>query len=243
MSGHSKWHKIQHKKGKTDAARSAQFTKAAHAITIAAREGGGDPEMNFALRLAIEKAKGLNVPRDNIDRALKRGTGELTDGTQIETILYEGYGPEGVGVLIATITDNKNRTVSEVKLVLSKQGGTLGTPGSVQWQFERKGVIRVSAEKKSHIADWDNFELSLMDMPIEDIRVSEEGVEIFTAPEHLKTVLDFLSKTNIEPDDSGLEWIAKEPMHANDALQEKIEKLTEALEDLPDVSDVYTTIA
>ncbi len=241
MSGHSKWHKIQHKKGANDAKRSSIFTKLTRAITVAAQQGGGDPEMNFSLRLAIQKAKSANVPKDNIERAIKKGTGELK-GEQLSEIVYEGYGPGGVAILIETLTDNTNRTVSEIKHIFSKHGGSLGGPGSVQWQFERKGVIRFVLDKKQNLdIGWDDLQLELMEAGAEDIAENDYGVEIICSVENFKNILDILNKHNLEPDDSSLEWIAKEKISLNEDESEKLNRLVEALEDLDDVREVYTT--
>ena len=147
MSGHSKWSKIQHKKGAADAKRGNIFTKLGKAISIAAQQGGGDPEMNFSLRLAIDRAKGANMPKDNIERAIKRGTGELKDGAELQEIIYEGFGTGGVAIIVETVTDNSNRTVSDVKSVFNRTGGSLGGPNAVKWQFEQKAVLRVAQEK------------------------------------------------------------------------------------------------
>lgn len=243
MSGHSKWHNIQARKGKQDKARSNMFTKAARAITVAAQTGGGDESMNFSLRLAIEKAKAVNMPKDNIDRAIKRGTGELKDGSVIEEIVYEGFGPGGVALIIEAVTDNRTRTVSDLKHILSKHGGALGGPGSVQWQFEHKAVIRFTAEKKSAIADWDAFELELIDSGAEDIRVSEEGMEIVCAVPAFQKVLSIIQKRAIEPDDSGLEWIPKEKMGVDTETAAKLDTLYEVLGEMDDIKDVYSNVA
>src|SRR3989344_2436035 len=141
MSGHSKWHNIQGRKGKQDAKRSNLFTKFAKGITVAAQSGGGDSEMNFSLRIAIEKAKAVGMPKDNIERAIKRGTGELNDGNKVETVIYEGYGPGGIAILLKALTDNKNRTVSDVKHLLTEHGGSMAGPGSVLWMFEQWGLV------------------------------------------------------------------------------------------------------
>ena len=240
MSGHSKWSKIQHKKGATDAKRGNIFTKLAKTITVVTQQGGGDPEMNFSLRMAIEKAKAANMPKENIEKAIKRGTGELDDGTQLQEIIYEGFGPAGVAFLVETVTDNSNRTVSEVKAVFSKNGGSMGGPGSVQWQFEQKGVVRFTADKKALISDWENAQLELMDAGVEDINDSEEGVELLSSRENFQKMLEAIQKLNIEPDDSGLEWIAKETVELDDEVSAKVEKFYDLLDELDDVKAVYT---
>jgi YebC/PmpR family DNA-binding regulatory protein len=241
MSGHSKWSKIQHKKGKADKARSNLFTKLSRAVTIAAQTGGGDPEMNFSLRLAIDKAKAGNVPKDNIDRAVKRGAGELKDEAAVEEVIYEGYGPDGVPFLVETMTDNKNRTVSEVKHALSKHGGSLGSPGTVQWQFERMGVVRIAGEEAKKIVDKkDEFELAMIDAGASDIDTSEYGIEIRCPMQAFQSVLEAVQTFNVEPDDSGLEWIANEELVLDEAVSKKTEELADALDELDDVQAVYT---
>ena len=241
MSGHSKWSKIKNKKGKEDQKRGQIFTKASKAITLAARQGGS-VDMNFSLRLAVEKAKALNMPKDNIERAIKKGIGE-GEGSEMEEIVYEGFGPDGVAIMVESWTDNRNRTVSEVKNVFSKNGGSLGSPGSVQWQFEKKGVVRLTKEKQDIIGDWESFQLSLMDAGAEDINESEDGVEVFSTVENFKNLLEFLNKSNIDPDDSGLEWVAKEPVSTTEETDEKLERFIEKLEDCDDVQNVYTNQA
>lgn len=243
MSGHSKWSKIQHKKGKNDKARSAMFTRLLKAITVAAGQGGGDPDMNFALRLAIDKAKAGNVPKDNIDNAVKRGTGEGKDAASFEEALYEGFGPDGVAMMIECLTDNKNRTVSNVKLILSKNGGSAAGPGSVQWQFEHKGVIRFSTEKKSQIPDWESMQLELMDAGAGDIKEEKEYVEIVCEKESLQPVLAVFATLSFDPDDSSLEWVAKEPAAISEQTAEKLEHMLDAFEEDDDVKEVYTNVA
>lgn len=243
MSGHSKWSKIQHKKGKKDAKRGDAFTKLCKAITVAAQQGGGDPEMNFSLRLAVQKAKQGNVPKDNIERAIKRGTGELADGAQIQELLYEGYGPGGIAILIEALTDNTNRTVSDVKHALTKHGGSLAGPGSVKWQFEQLGVSMIAAEKKESIDDWDSLELALMDAGADDIIVSEGGVEIRSSRDAFKSVVDAIAAAGIEPDESGLMWVAKEAADPGADNAKKMETLYAALDELDDVKEVYTNEA
>ena len=244
MSGHSKWSKIQHKKGAADTKRGNLFTKLCKAITVAAQSGGEDPEMNFSLRLAIERAKQGNVPKDNIERAVKRGTGELKDGAEIQEKIYEGYGPGGVAILIETITDNTNRTVGEVKSTLSKYGGSLGGPGSVQWQFEHLGVVRLDNDQRATINDQDSFELELIEAGAEDIKTSEHGIEIRCHMDKFQNVLKAVEVEGItEPAYSGLEWIAKEELPADENLSQKIVTIYEALQELDDVSEVYTNAA
>lgn len=244
MSGHSKWSKIRHKKGKTDSARSNLFTKLCKAITVASAQGGGDPDMNFSLRLAIEKAKSGNVPKDNIEKAIKRGIGELSEGAVFEEIIYEGFGPGGTAFLVETVTDNRNRTVSEVKHAFSKFGGSLGGPGSVKWQFNHLGVIRLSKEKKDGLGEkWTELELDLMDAGVDDIVESEFGVELYSSVDKLQSVLESVKKFDIEPEDSGLEWVAKENITLAENESSSANKLYDALDELDDVESVYSNEA
>ncbi|MFA6427738.1 MAG: YebC/PmpR family DNA-binding transcriptional regulator [Candidatus Magasanikbacteria bacterium] len=246
MSGHSKWHNIQGKKGKADKARSGMFTKAARMITVAAQQGGADPSMNFSLRLAIEKAKSVNMPKDNIERAIKKGTGELDDGTSLQEILYEGFGPGGVAVLVETVTDNTNRTVSDLKNIFSKQGGSLGGPGSVKWQFNRLGVIRLHKEQGLKIKEQNkDYELVLIEAGADDIIVSEYGLEIHSDVEKFKSILDPVKKMlgDSEPESSGIEWVAKEPVALGSEVSKKVESFVDILDELDDVREVYTNEA
>ena len=238
MSGHSKWSKIQHKKGKNDAKRGASFTKLCRGVSLAASEGGGDPDMNFSLRLAIEKAKQGNVPKDNIERAIKRGTGELKDGAALSEGLYEGFGSGGVAVLVETVTDNANRTVSEVKHIFSKHGGSLGGPGSVAWMFERLGVVRLKIE--DFRLQNDEIELSVIDAGAEDIVENKDFVEIRSSVGNFQKVLEAIQSFEIEPEDSGLEWVAKEEISVDENVAGKVEALYEALDELDDVKSVYS---
>jgi len=237
MSGHSKWHKIRQKKGATDAARAKIFTKLAKAVTIAARDGGGDPSMNFTLRMAIDKAKAGNLPKDKIEKAIVRGTGEGGEG-QLEEVVYEAYGPGGIGMLIIGLTDNTNRTVAEVKHVLGKHGSSMAGQGSVMWMFDRKGVIRI--DEASQVGDRDEFELSLIDAGAEDIRDDDGGLEIITGPTELQKVTEVIIGLGIEIDSADLTYIPKDPQEVDETAQEKLQILYEALDENDDVSDVIT---
>jgi YebC/PmpR family DNA-binding regulatory protein len=239
MSGHSKWSKIQHKKGKNDAKRGVSFTKLCRAVTVTAAEGGADPDMNFSLRLALVRAKQGNVPKDNIERAIKRGTGELKDAAILSEGLYEGFGSGGVAVLVETVTDNVNRCGSEIKHFFSKHGGSLGAPGSVKWQFERLGVARF---KILDLRFKNDIELKLIDAGTEDIVEDQDGMEIWCSIEKLQTVLEVLKSFEIEPEESGLEWVAKEKVEADDNVLKKIKALYGALEENDDVKEVYTNL-
>lgn len=238
MSGHSKWHNIQQRKGKQDAKRSSAFSKYSKAITMAAQKGGADPEMNFSLRLAIEKAKGVAMPKDNIDRAIKKGTGADGDSAKIEEVFYEAYGPGGVAIIIKCLTDNKNRAVSDVKHILSKYGGSMGGSGSVMWMFQLLGVIVFEKEKLP--ADKDAFEMDMIDAGAEDIFYEDDNVEIKTKVENFAKVLNKLKTMGIEPADSGLRYVAKEEVQVSDEIQEKLSQLFEMFEENDDMEDYYT---
>src|SRR5436305_1244729 len=199
MSGHSKWHSIKHKKAVVDARRGQQFTKLARAITVAAREGGGDPDGNPGLALAIQKAKDASMPKDNIERAVAKGTGEGVDAAQIETVLYEGYGPGGVALLIEAMTDNRNRTGADVRHLLTKHGGSLGEPGSVSYLFDKRGVIVVDAGRY----DEDDL-LAAIDAGAEDIARDEDVFEVITEPALLGGVREALIQAGVEIESADL---------------------------------------
>jgi YebC/PmpR family DNA-binding regulatory protein len=235
MSGHSKWHSIKHKKGAADAKRGKIFTRHANLITIAARAGGGDPGMNPALRLAIDNAKKENVPAGNIERAIKRGTGEDKGAAQIEEVTYEGYGPGGTAIIVECLTDNKNRTLTSVRTIFNKQGGNLGESGSVAWMFERKGVITLNAEGK----DPDEVELTAIDAGAEDIEREDTIIEIYTAPNDLTTITDNLKNEGFEPENAEVQMVPNQTVKVEDEkTAEKVLNFMEALEDDPDVSNV-----
>lgn len=234
MSGHSKWATIKHAKGITDAKRGQQFTKLARGIAIAAREGGGDAAANFKLRLAIDKARSFNMPKDNIDRAIAHGTGEDKAGVIIEESLYEGFGPGKVGVLVAAATDNKNRTAGDIKQIFSKNGGAIAGPGSVKWQFEHRGVIRISGDISEDI------QLALIDSGAEDFKKEDDHTVIYTAATELKTVTDAVRAQKFEPQSSALEWIPKETVEIDDETRAKLEHLFEQLDEHDDVQEFYS---
>lgn len=237
MSGHSKWATIKRAKGATDVKRGQQFTKLARGIAIAAREGGGDPVMNFKLRLSIDKARSFNMPKDGIDRAIAHGTGKDKEAATIEEGLYEGFGPGKVGVLVAVATDNKNRTAGDVKLLFSKHGGSVAGSGSVKWQFEQRGVIRISG------ALTEDQELTLIDAGADDIRKEADGTTVYTAVSNFRVVSDALAKLGLVSADSGLEWIPKDTVAIDDTTRAHLEKLFEALDEHDDVQDFYSNEA
>src|SRR5580704_14031154 len=193
MSGHSKWASIKHKKAVVDARKGQHFTKLTRAITVAAREGGGDPDGNPALALAVQKARDASMPKDNIERAIAKGTGEGTDADQIETVLYEAYGPGGVALLIEALTDNRNRTGADVRHILSKHGGNLGEPGSVSYLFEKRGVIVVDASRY----DEDDL-IPAIDAGAEDIALDDDVYEVITEPGGLAAVRQALTEAGVE---------------------------------------------
>ena len=234
MSGHSKWHSIKHKKAVVDARRGQQFTKLARAITVAAKEGGGDPEGNSALALAVQKARDASMPKDNIERAIAKGTGEGSDGEQIETVLYEGYGPGGVALLIEAVTDNRNRTGSEIRHLFSKNGGSLGEPGSVSYLFDKQGVIVVDATRY----DEDDL-IPAIDAGALDISVDEDVFEVVTEPGDLVAVRDALADAGVEIESAELSQRPKSRVPVDEADATKLLRLIDALEDSDDVSAVY----
>ncbi len=239
MSGHSKWAKLKHFKGALDAKKSANFTKLGHAITVAAKEGGKDVEANFKLRLAIEKARKANLPKDNIERAIKRGTGELA-GEQIEEVIYEAFGPNGTTILIEALTDNKNRTVSSLRRVFNKYGGGLGGQNSVLWMFEKKGVIRIL--KQGIKGNQEELELQMIDLGAEDIKNEEEGMVVYTRLEDLEKVKKGIEQSGVDIESAAAEWFAKDPIKADAATQNKVDNILAELDEDQDISDYYTNI-
>jgi YebC/PmpR family DNA-binding regulatory protein len=237
MSGHSKWSTIKRKKGAEDARRGKIFTRLAREITIAARSGGGDPSANAALRLAVEKARGANMPKDNIERAIKRGTGEL-EGGELEEIIYEGYAPHGVAVLVKCLTDNRNRTLSEVRRVFNRAGGNLAEAGAVSWMFETKGYVTVARD------DMDPDELFMMavDAGAQDVEVSDEFVEVYTEPTDLHWVRESLSGRGLSVEEAELSQVPKTLMTLDEKETLQVMNMIEALEELDDVQQVYSNL-
>ena len=234
MSGHSKWHSIKHKKGATDAKRGKLFTKIIRELTIAARLGGGDPDSNPRLRTAVDKAKGANMPADNITRAIKKGTGEL-EGATYEEMTLEGYGPGGVAVLVEGSTDNRNRTVSEIRHLFSKYNGNLGNPGSVAYMFHPKGVISIAAAKTTE----DALMEIVLDAGADDIVTEEQGFTVYTAPGDFESVRDAVVGAGIEPDEAELKKIADNNAALEGPKAQQMLKLLDALEDHDDVQNVW----
>ena len=234
MSGHSKWHSIKHKKAVVDARRGQHFTKLARAITVAAREGGGDPDGNSALGLAVQKARDASMPKENIERAIAKGTGEGADTDQIDTVVYEGYGPGGVALLIEALTDNRNRTGAEVRHALSKHGGSLGEPGSVSYLFDKRGVIVLDAKR------YDEEDLMpAIDAGAQDISLDDDVFEIITEPSDLVTVRDALLEAGVEIESADLTQRPKSRVPVQEADASKLMRLIDALEESDDVGAVH----
>ena len=235
MSGHSKWHTIKHKKGATDAKRGKIFTKLIKEVTVAARTGGtGDLESNARLRKAVNDAKAQNMPNDTIDRAIKRGTGEL-EGVNYEEITDEGYGIGGVAVLVETMTDNRNRTVAELRHIFSKNGGNLGEAGSVAWMFDKKGLIIVDKAAKS---EDEMFEIAI-EAGADDVRTEGDVFEIYTAPENYEAVSEAIKKAGIEAQNSEVSMIPQTYIKLTGDDAKKMLKLYEAVDDNEDVQNLY----
>lgn len=236
MSGHSKWATTHRQKSAADAKKGAIFTKIANLLTIAAREGGGDIDSNFKLRLAFDKARAANMPKDNIQRAIDKGAGATKDGATFEEVTYEVIGPAGTNFIVEAITDNKNRTVADLKAILNKNGGQLGSANSVAWMFERKGQIIVAAKGLD-----EDKELEIIDAGADDIEQNEDDWIITTAVDKLNTVSTALKSLGIETKEAGLVYLAKDQVEISDPEdQAKIEKLYNLIDDLDDVSNVYT---
>ena len=235
MSGHSKWATIKRKKAVLDAKKGKIFTKLIKEITIAAREGGGDPAGNPRLRLAVDNAKAQNMPQDNIDRAIKKATGEL-EGVTYHELTYEGYGPAGVALLVEVATDNKNRTVAEVRHIFSKNGGSLGETGSVAWMFDRKGVISLPSEGKKE----DDVMEVILESGADDLSVEEDFFEVQTSVESFETVRKALVEKEYKIDNASLQWIAKNLIEVKGEDTEKVMRIIESLEDIDDVQNVYS---
>jgi YebC/PmpR family DNA-binding regulatory protein len=238
MSGHSHWATIRRKKGAADAKKGAIFTRLAREIVMAARDGGGDPETNVRLALAIEKARAGNMPKDNIERAIRRGTGDDKDATAFEEITFEGYGPHGAALMIDCVTDNRNRTIAEVRHIFSRSGGNMAEAGAVGWQFDRKSYFSFPAEQ----LNFDKaFELAI-EAGADDVIDSGESVEIIGPVEVFKTVGDALHAKNVVPDEAGLRLIAKQELDLSVDATLSVIRLVEGLEELDDVQEVFHNV-
>jgi YebC/PmpR family DNA-binding regulatory protein len=262
MSGHSKWSTIKRKKGLTDSARAKEFTKIARIITVAAQNGGGDPDMNPSLALGINKARSANMPNDNVERAIKKGIGAATGAVKIEEISYEGYGPANVAIIIDCMTDNRNRTVGELKSKIEKLGGRIAEIGSVAWQFKTIGriLLEIETPEEKNIRDnakWNSkveahkipkdaveeFQLELMDLPgILDIAVADEGVEIETEYAELHNVRKFIEQKGFKIADAGLVKVSASTIELTEEDVEKVEKFIEQVEEIDDVQQVWTNV-
>jgi YebC/PmpR family DNA-binding regulatory protein len=236
VSGHSKWSSIKHKKGAADAKRGQLFSKLSRAIIVAAKEGGPDPTGNLALQNAIEKARSYSMPKDNIERAIAKGAGADGESANFETVVYEGYGPEGVAVLVEALTDNRNRTASEVRHAFTRYGGNLGTTGAVAWQFERRGVVLVAGDG----ADEDELVLVAADAGADDVERDASSFVVTTAPEALTSVREALETGGFAIESVELAMVPKTTVAvADESVARKIVRLVEGLEDTEDVQDVY----
>ena len=236
MSGHSKWHTIKHKKGAADAKRGKLFSKLSRAIIVAAKEGGSDPGGNLALQNAIEKAKSYSMPKDNIDRAIAKGSGADADASAFETVVYEGYGADGVAVLVEALTDNRNRTAADVRHLFAKHDGNLGTTGAVAWLFDRRGIVLVDAGG----VDEDELLLAVADGGADDVERDGSVFVVSSAPESLTAVRQAIEDAGIAIESAELSMVPKTAVTVEDeATARKIVRLIDALEDLDDVQDVY----
>ena len=236
MSGHSKWSTIKHKKGAADAKRGQLFTKLSKAIIVAAKEGGADPTANLSLQNAIEKAKSYSMPKDTIERAIARGAGTDADAAAYETIVYEGYGPDGVAVLVEALTDNRNRTASDVRHTFTKNGGNLGTTGAVAWLFERRGIVLVDADG----VDEDELTLAAAEGGAEEVELDGSVFEVSSAPEDLAAVRQAIEDAGIKVESAELSMVPKTTVEvAEEPSARKLIRLIEALEENDDVQGVY----
>ena len=236
MSGHSKWSSIKHKKGAADAKRGQLFSKLSRAIIVAAKEGGPDPAGNLALQNAIEKARSYSMPKDNIDRAIAKGSGADAEGSNFDTVVYEGYGPEGVAVLVEALTDNRNRTASEVRHAFTKHGGNLGATGAVVWQFERRGIVLVPAEG----ADEEELLLAAADAGADDVELDGSSFVITGPPESLSSVREAVEGAGFDVESAELAMLPKATVAIeNESTARMLLRLIEGLEESDDVQDVY----
>ncbi len=239
MSGHSKWSTIKRKKGAADAKRGAIFTRMAKEVALAAREGGGDPETNFKLRLAVDKAKSVNMPKDNIERAIRRGTGEDKDGAVLEEVFYEGYGPHGAALMIECVTDNRNRAVADIRHILNRFGGSMGESGSVAWQFNRACYFGFDL---GEISEDKVFELAV-EGGADDVIFDDGYVEIIGPVDAFKTISDQLRAAKIETEEAELRMMPKQEMELDLDDTLKVMKVIDALEELDDVLNVYSNLS
>jgi len=238
MSGHSKWSTIKRKKGVADAKRGTIFTRLAREIVISAREGGSDIDSNFRLRLAVDKARAENMPKDNIERAIKRGAGEDKDRTVFEEITFEGYGPHGSALMVTCVTDNRNRTVPDMRHAFSKYGGNMAEPGAVAWQFDRKAYFAFASSEMSFDKA---FELGI-EAGADDVVDGDETIEIYAPVELFKTVADVLHKSKVHTQEAGMRMVPKQEVELDVEATLKFMKMVEAIEELDDVQDVFHNV-
>jgi YebC/PmpR family DNA-binding regulatory protein len=236
VSGHSKWSSIKHKKGAADAKRGKLFSKLSRAIIVAAKEGGPDPAGNLALQNAIEKARSYSMPKDNIERAIARGSGADADAAAFETVIYEGYGPSGVAVIVEALTDNRNRTASDVRHVFAKNDGNLGGSGAVSWLFERRGIVLVAADG----VDEDDLTLAAAEGGADDVSVDGSTYQVVSAPEGLSTVREALENAGFTVESAELSMVPKTTIEvADESSAKKVLRLIDQLEENDDIQDVY----
>ncbi len=238
MSGHSKWANIKHRKAAQDAKKGKVFTRLGKEISVAAKEGGSNLDSNFKLRTIVDKARAANMPLENITRAIKRGTGELP-GVTYEEQTYEGYGPEGIAVIVECLTDNKKRTVAEIRHVFSAGNGNLAEAGAVSWMFEKKGVIRAATGGLTE----DDFIEQLIDFDVSDISVEDQAVTVIVNPKQLESVKKVLQDTGHAIESAELEWVAHNLIELSPEKEQKVISFLESIEDLDDVQNVYTNLA
>lgn len=238
MSGHSHWAGIKQRKGVNDAKRAGVFTKYGRLVSLAAKQGGGNPDHNFSLRLAIDQARSVNMPKDTIERAIKKGTGELKDGAEIEEAIYEGYGPGNVAMLIKTATDNRNRTVSEIKSIFTKAGGKLGSEGSVKFMFKHVGNINVAVGEK----DPYELEIAAIDAGAEDVIYADNTLTVYTKVEDLQKVKENLEKAGLAVENAGLVFAPLQKITLDQDAKIDYENLLEKLDDQDDVQEIFDNL-
>lgn len=237
MAGHSKWANIKHKKARADAQKGKLYTKIAREIIVAAKQGGGDPDANFALRIAIDKARSMNLPNDNINRAIQRGVG-AQDGDNYESFSYEGYGPGGVAIIVDLLSDNRNRTASDIRHLFSKHGGNMGETGCVSYMFDRKGVIIVDREQESRSED--DMLLAALEGGAEDLQIEDDSFQVITAPEDLEAVRRSLQEQGVQMESGELSMLPQTMVAVDGEAAVKALRLLDALEEHDDVQNVYT---
>lgn len=242
MSGHSHWHSIKFQKGIADAKKSKAFSKVARIIAIAAKEGGSDPAKNSKLRIAIDQAKEVNMPKENVERAIKKGSGELDEGERLEEISFEAYGPGGVAVIIDGITDSKKRALGEIKQVLSKNNGKLVSEGAVRWMFERKGTIIINSKDQKPDAKNEDLELAAIEAGADDIYWHKDFLDIYTKIENLEAVKTYLEQKGMKIDSSSVGWVPKETVQVSEKEKEANYKLFEELDENEAVQDIFSNL-